>query len=157
MPRRKSRAAHLPPGAQAETEPGAGTKTSRTRLRQRTSHRAAQEEAAERPAAGATTRLLDDLHAWRRKCKAQERLADFASAAIPLHLTASGQGVGADDWQRGFEWLPQYVALKARRQPDRGTRSGCARLIAKILAGQLDSASGRDCGGRSGGLHRNGD
>jgi HK97 family phage portal protein len=85
--------------------------------------------------------LLDDLRAWRRKCKAQERLAEFASTAIPPYLTQAVKTLGADDWQRGFEWLPLHAALKARRQPDRAYEERLRKLIAKILAGQLDSAS----------------
>jgi hypothetical protein len=110
----------MPPGEQAESE----------------DEPPAQERESERGKA-----LLDDLHAWRRKCKAQGRLAEFTSGAIPSHLTTAVKACGSEDWQRGFDWLPQYVALKARRQPDRAYEERLRKMIAKILAQQLDSAS----------------
>ena len=85
--------------------------------------------------------LLDDLHAWRRKCKAQGRLAEFASGAIPAHMVIAVKACGAEDWQRGFDWLPQYAALKAQRQPDRAYETRLRKQIAALLQRQLDAAA----------------
>jgi hypothetical protein len=98
----------------------------------------AEQEAKPEPAAKA---LLDDLHAWRRKCKAAGKLTGFASDAIPFHLTHAVKTLGADDWQRGFAWLPLYAALKARRQPDRAYEERLRKQIAAILKRQLDEAT----------------
>ena len=85
--------------------------------------------------------LLDDLRAWRRKCKAQDKLAPFDSAAIPFHMRHAVKALAAEDWQRGFEWVGQLAALKAKRQPDRAYEDRLRKLIAAILKRQLDAAT----------------
>jgi HK97 family phage portal protein len=93
--------------------------------------------------------LLDDLHAWRRKCKTAGKLTGFASDAIPFHLTHAVKTLGADDWQRGFAWVPLYAALKARRQPDRVYEDKLRKQIAAILKRQLDDATQAIAAGES--------
>lgn len=79
-----------------------------------------------------------DMRLWRRKSKQRGKVAPFTSAAIPEHVAQAVKVLGAEDWQRGFDWFDRYLALKERREPDPRLEAELRREIEALFKRWLD-------------------
>ncbi len=79
------------------------------------------------------TPFEQDIRAWRSKSKRKGKVAPFVSEAIPEQIADAVKFLGQNDWRRGFAWLAELQALKAKREPDREAEAALRDEITALL------------------------